>query len=499
MHSFFEDIFRTYPVKTQRTLEILPPLISLSLITMPIWGALLFPVELAYFIIFFDIYFLWKSCFLVVTSFLASKKIRDAEETDWMEKIKKHMHFSDMHHLIIIPSYTESAEKLSKTIDRFREQTFPAKRIHIYLALEKREPGVVEKAEGLVKKYKKDFGTFAYTLHPDLPNEVKGKSSNQAFAVKQAYKDLIEGKKLDLNYISVSSVDADALYDPNFFACLTDKFLHGDDPHYTFWQSATVYYNNFWEVPTFTRVMSFFGSLWSTATMVQGLRLLPHSTYTLSLKLLHQVGYWDTDVIPEDYRIFFKCFFATEGRVSVEPIFLKTSMDIAQSHTYKSSLLNKYHQERRWAWGVSDDAVYMKWWLTVKNVPFLKKTYLVFYVLLDHILWPTSWFLITVSANLVALVNPIFSRTSLGYTLPHLSGFILTLSLFSLLVMIYVDYSIHRYKHYSKPSLWKRILFPLEFAFMPVAGFFLSALPALVSHLQLFIGKRMEYKVTEKV
>ena len=33
---------------------------------------------------------------------------------------------------------------------------------------------------------------------------------------------------------------------------------------------------------------------------------------------------------------------------------------------------------------------------------------------------------------------------------------------------------------------------------MPIVGFFLSALPALISHTQLMLGKRMEYKVTDK-
>jgi hypothetical protein len=33
---------------------------------------------------------------------------------------------------------------------------------------------------------------------------------------------------------------------------------------------------------------------------------------------------------------------------------------------------------------------------------------------------------------------------------------------------------------------------------MPLVGFFLSALPALISHTALMLGKRLEYKVTEK-
>jgi hypothetical protein len=33
---------------------------------------------------------------------------------------------------------------------------------------------------------------------------------------------------------------------------------------------------------------------------------------------------------------------------------------------------------------------------------------------------------------------------------------------------------------------------------MPISGFFLSSLPALISHIQLIIGKKLEYRVTDK-
>jgi hypothetical protein len=161
--------------------------------------------------------------------------------------------------------------------------------------------------------------------------------------------------------------------------------------------------------------------------------------------------------------------------------------------------MNKYHQERRWSWGIADDATYIKWYLTIPGVPFFRKTALVLNVILDHILWPVNWFIITVSANIVVLLNPVFTRTSLGYSLPQISSFILTLCLLSILAMIYVDYMLGPKKSTHRYSKLRKMLFPLEFMFMPVAGFFLSALPALISHIQLIIGKRLEYKVTEKV
>jgi len=63
--------------------------------------------------------------------------------------------------------------------------------------------------------------------------------------------------------------------------------------------------------------------------------------------------------------------------------------------------------------------------------------------------------------------------------------------------MIIIDYK-NRPKHLS-PSLRRQLLFPLEFILMPIVGFFLSALPALISHTKLMFGKRLEYHVTEKV
>jgi hypothetical protein len=95
-------------------------------------------------------------------------------------------------------------------------------------------------------------------------------------------------------------------------------------------------------------------------------------------------------------------------------------------------------------------------------------------------------------------VNPVFSRTTLGYNLPRLAGFILTLCLIATVMMFIIDYR-QRPKHNMKHAKARQLLFPLEFILLPVVGFFLSALPALISHTQLMFGKRLEYKVTEKL
>ncbi len=496
MHTLATKIFTRYPRKSIRLLEIIPPTFAIFLISMPFWGAIFFPTQLAYFIIFFNMYWLYKSGNLAICAFIASRKIKKAEKTDFLSKAKVLPNFSKLGHVVIIPTYQESLAKIKETIDSFREQTFPTERIYVFIAFEERETDAKEKAKMLALEYKNVFGGFYSTFHPDSPLEVKGKSSNQAYAGRCAEKILLDERKIDVNFLTVSSVDADAIFDQQFFAYLSYEFLRSPDPHRLFWQSANVTYNNFWQVPSFIRIISFFGSLWRISLLVQGLRLIPNSVYSLSFKLLKEINYWDTDVIPEDYRIFFKAFFATNGKVSVDPIFLKTSMDAPRSATYTKSLLNKYNQERRWSWGISDDAVYVKWWILAHEAPFWKKTYLVGNVLLDHILWPVNWYIITISANLIAFLNPVFTRTSLGYNLPRMSGFILTLCLFALFVLIYIDFDMRNKK--TKVSKFRQFIFPLEFVLMPISGFFLSSLPALISHVQLIIGKRLEYRVTEK-
>jgi hypothetical protein len=496
MTTFFEKLFIRYPVKTRRALEMLPGFLAWMLILSPFWGSLLIPTQLAYFILFFDVYWLFKSFSLVLTASIASRRIQQAEKKDWYAKATKLSHAKETNHVLIILNYKESVEKLRKTLNALSQQTLPAKQLHIVLAMEEREEEAKHRGDILIKEYRHIFGTIMATYHPDVLGEVKGKSSNEAYAGRVAYQKLCEEGKLDIDYTTISSVDADSIFDRQYFAYLTYKFLTDSKPYNKFWQSAIVFHNNIWEVPAPTRITSFFGNLYRMALLTQGDRLLTHATYSLSMKLIKDVDFWDVDVIPEDYRIFFKAFYFKKGNIWVEPIYLKTSMDAALSNGYINSLKNKYHQERRWSWGVSDNPLFIKWWLTVPDVPFYRKTVLMLNVLLDHVLWPSYWFIITIAANVMAIINPVYSRTALGFSLPQLAGSILSIALVALLAMLFIDYK-------NRPSnkhlpLYRKILFPFEFLLMPIVGFFLSALPALISHTQLMLGKRLEYKVTDK-
>jgi hypothetical protein len=483
--------------KLRRFLEFLPGTFSWSLILFPVWGSFLVPTLVAYYIIAFAVYWLYRSFSIGFLSTLSYFKIKANQSYNWMEDVKDFGDWQKVQHIVIIPNYTEPIYILERTLTALKTQTFPTKNLHIVLAFEEREGKEAEKkAKILTEKFSQFFGSFLHTYHPLLPGEVVGKSSNMSWAAKYAKKEIIDQKGFDIKYTTITSEDVDARFHEQYFAALTFKFLDDPKRYLRFWQPAILYYNNIWEIPAPIRVFSTTASIVQVAMLNRKDRLINFSTYSTSLKLIDRVGYWDTDVIPEDYRIFFKTYFKTKGKISVEPIFLPVFADAARSKTFVKTMVNQYEQVKRWAWGTSDDPWIIEQWLKAKNIPFWDKTLRVAKVLEDHFLWPVNWFAITVGATLPPLLNENFARTVIGRRLPQTSSTILTLSLLALILSIIVDWK-QRPKSVGV-SFWRKIFMPLEFLLLPVVGFFFSALPGLDAHTRLLLGKYIEYKTTEK-
>lgn len=493
--------FQRHPIRTQRALEILPGFFSWSLILFPFWGSLIFPVAVAYYVIAFAVYWLYRSLSLAILSVLAHFKINAAKRFDWVSDLKNHFprRWRDIHHIIVIPTYKEPIYILRRTLNAMAEQSFPLKNIHIMISFEEREgQDAQDKAEALQKEFGKKFGHLWVTFHPDIEGEVKGKSANTSWGAKEAKKLLVDEAGIEIENVTITSEDADASFHHHYFSNLTYEFLNVDNPHNKIWQGNIVFYNNIWRVPAPIRVTASMFSVMQMYVLMRKDRLINFSTYTTSLKHVDEIGYWDTDVIPEDYRLFFKSYFAKKGNFSVEPIFLPIYQDAAESDTDINSYKNLYEQLKRWAWGASDDAYIIRQYVLTEGIPFWDKTVRVLKVIEDHFLWPVNWFAITISAMLPPLLNQDFNRTVIGKTLPQVTSFLLTLSLVSLFVIVILD-AINRPPRPEKRKWLSYILQPLEFLLLPIVGFFFSALPGIDAHTRLMLGKYIEYKVTEKV
>jgi hypothetical protein len=490
-----------HPVKTKRALEIIPGLVSWFLILFPVWGSLVIPEIVAYYIIGFSVYWFYRSMTTAVLAVLGYFKLKSYQVYDWMADVRRNPDWQKIHHIIVIPTYKEPLPTLRRTLARLTEQTFPTKKLHIMLSFEDREgAGAREKAATLQQEYREHFGHLWATYHPDLPGEVKGKSSNTSWGAKEAKRILVDEEHHKIDWITITSEDADVLLHHSYFACLTYHFLQSPHRHTTIWQALLQFYNNIWKVPLFVRVFSSSASVMLLSTITRRDRLINFSTYTASLKMIDAIGYWDVDVIPEDWRLFFKAFFSLEGKVAVEPLFLPVMADAAEAEGIWKTYANQYEQVKRWAWGVSDTPYIVSRWIMDEKAPFWEKTIRVLRVIEDHFLWPVNWFAITVGALLPPMLNKDFARTIIGKTLPQVTSLILTVCLLALFVMIVLNYKLRPDRSgVRKIPILSFVWESLEFVTLPVVGFFFTALPGLDAHTRLMLGKYIEYKVTEKV
>jgi cellulose synthase/poly-beta-1,6-N-acetylglucosamine synthase-like glycosyltransferase len=492
--------FQRHPIRTKRALEILPGFVSWSLILFPVWGSFVVPNLVAYYVIAFAVYWLYRSSAVAFLSIVSHFKIKASSKFDWVKDLKRLFpnKWNQTHHIIVIPTYKEPQYILERTLRALVKQSYPLKNLHVMLSFEEREgKAAKKKSQQLTKKFADKFGHLWSTFHPDIQGEVKGKSANTAWGAKEAKELLVDKEGLPIENITITSEDADARFHHHYFANLTYEFLTEEKPHNRIWQGGIAFYNNIWEVPSPVRVLAAIYSVTQMYVLMRKDRLINFSTYSTSLKHVHEIGYWDTNVIPEDYRLFFKSYFAKKGDFQVNPIFLPVYADAAQSHDFWSTMKNQYEQLKRWAWGVSDDAYIIRQFV-LSDAPFGDRLVRTFKVIEDHFLWPVNWFAITISAMMPPLLNKEFSRTIIGKTLPQVTSTLLTLALLSMVVMFILD-AINRPPHPNKRNLFSYILQPLEFILLPIVGFFFSALPGIDAHTRLMLGKYIEYKVTEKV
>lgn len=491
------QFFTRHPILTTRILEIIIPSLSWILITMPLWLSFWHPALVAYFIITFDVFWFYKSFTLAINAIRSFVIMNAHVNLDWLTLAKLQDHFNNTYHVIIIPEYHEPIHILRRTLDNLAKQDFPKKRIFVVLATEAKDDEAVGSMKQLRSEFGTTFGKFIVTSHTLKIQEVAGKSSNMAHAARKVV-DMLKTWHIPLTYVTVTSCDADALLHPKYFSYLTQIFLSDPERSLHFYQGAILFYNNIWRIPLPSRVVNTMFSISNLAILSQKNRLINFSTYSLSLATAVEAGYWGRDVIPEDYHMFFKVYFRYGEKVRTKSIFLPLLLDAAESHGFWRTMVNQYEQSKRWAWGISDIPYVISNAFIHTEIPGSDRTRRVLQLLEQHVFWPSNWFILTIGSILPPLINRDFARTVLGHNLAQLSSGILTLSLIFLFIIIILDWR-------TKPprpkefTAWKLPFLYIQWLTVPIVSFFLSALPGLDAHTRMILGKRLEYRVTEKV
>lgn len=500
------------PRTQQRVLEILPGAVA--------WTILLTPVAVAFAIrlndpsklwilgigaICLDLYWFVRTTWTVRSVRRSLRTLQATEQIDWWQRCMQLQPAAgaprpdEVTHCALVPTYTEKYEVLRATVEALAEQNYPDHLRVVAIITRVSDTGGWENVARLREEFGHRFRAFIHVKDPLLPGIVVGKSAAMAYG-GPVLRAACDEMGLDPQRTLVTDLDSDFRLHPQYFAYITAQFCGiGDDDGTrlsSIWQPVPVFMNNLWRVPAAVRVMATAATQWQMFLHDNPHRLVMFSSYTMSLKLLTEVGYWDDDVIPEDSRFFWKSFFTYGSRLRVRPAFLPVFGDAPRASQYRATHVSQYNQIKRWAWGVTDVAYVTTRMLRHPEIPWKLRARRYMYLVFNHLTWTTLPVLLFFGGSLPAIIDLDYSLSTAATVVGWTTAGILTLTLLNTVVLIQVDR-----RMCAKPSewgWWRRRYADVQLFLYPVVGLALSVIPALEAQTRLMFGAYLEYTVTEK-
>lgn len=483
-----------------RALEIIPGILSWGTLAAAIIFSFWQPVMVAVFIICFDLYWLIKVTYLSVYLISSYRRLNINLKINWIAKAAAQEKFKAIHQLVIIPTYKEGIEVLKTTFTALEKANYPKDKIIVVLAIEERDKkrGLAN-AQLIENQFGHLFKKFLVTTHPaNIPGELAGKGSNQTWAAREAKK-YIDDQNIPYENVILSVFDVDTCVHPNYFAHLTYKFLTLPNPHQTSYQPIPMFFNNIWDSPALMRIIALSHTFWMLMEQGRPERLTTFSSHSMSFKTIVDIGFWETDVVSEDSRIFWQCFIHFNGQYRCEPLFVPVYMDTVLADKYTQSIANQYKQQRRWAWGVENIPYLVYKFRRNPKIPLRKKAKHLFSMFEGFHSWATNSLMIFGLGWLPLLLGgEKFNDTLLAQSLPKVTQSLMTLAMIGMIVSAALGLMILP----KRPSRHKRNKFALmvfQWFLLPFSTICLGAFPALESQTRLMLGKYMGFWVTKKV
>ena len=491
-----------------RAFEMLPGILSLSALILAVVFSFHIPFYVALFIIVYDIYWVFRSVYFGFYLRSAYIKMTENQKKDWLSEIKNIKpsnnsnikSWEDIYHLIVLPTYKEPAEVLRNTFLCLQKQNYSKDKMIIALGFEKRDE---ENARKIAEEIKKEFGNvffkFLITLHPDdIEGEIAGHGSNGTWITANAVKRIIDPLHIPHENVIVSSFDIDCCVPPNYFAILAYYYLTVENPLRTSYQPIPLYLNNIWQTPPVSRIFSWSATFWQTMNQERPEKLITFSSHSTPLKALVDVGFKQTNVVSDDSRIFWQCFFEYNGDYKTVPMFYPVSMDANCADNFRTTLKNVYKQQKRWAYGVGEIPFFVFGAIKDKKIPLFKKLSMGLDLVEGHFTWATSSILIFLLGWLpLFLGGQEFGQTLMAHNLPRITSTIMTIAMMGLIGSIYISMLLIPSPSSKQPKT-KYLWMILEWALIPFVMIFFSALPALNAQMHWLFGKYMGFWVTPK-
>ncbi len=496
--------------KIFRVLEIFPGALSWFSLFMSFLLSWRAPALVFYFLVVFVIFWFLRSIYFAFHLHFGFKRMQRHEKVDWLKRLREIPveHYSidikdwhDIYHLILLPNATESTAVIRDTLQSLVDCDYPKNRMVVVLSFEQRAG---EERKLIAEEIKKEFGNSFFklvmTFHPsNLPGEITGHGPNDAWAAKQAKAVVIDPLRIPYENVIVSSFDIDTRIFPKYFSCLAYHYLTCEKPTRSSFQPIPLYHNNIWDAPPFSQISSFSSTFWQIMCQERPTQLISFSSHSMSFKALVDVGFKQTNIIPDDSRIFWQCFFRYDGDYRVVPIFYPVSMDANLGKNVWATLKNIYKQKTRWAYGVEDIPYFLYACRKNKRVPFAKKLSRGIELISGHWSWAIASILVFALGWLPILFGGAeFSQSLLAYSVPKMASRVMTFAMIGLISSIWLSIILLP----QRPLQYRKIKyfwFVLGWFLIPLDMVLLGSLPALEAQTRCMLGKYMkQFWVTPK-
>ncbi|MBL7156416.1 MAG: glycosyltransferase family 2 protein [Candidatus Pacebacteria bacterium] len=512
-----KDFKNTRDKRIYRFFEILPGAISWTTLIGALFLSWKAPFFISCFLIGFVIFWLFRTVYFSFHLRAGFKKMKQHEKTNWLEKLEQlsvinnsletknyklqTTNWTDIYHLILLPNLKEPIELMRESMQSLVDSDYPKDKMIVVLSFEQRagpERKII--AQKIEQEFSNIFFKLLITFHPDnIPGELIAHGSNDTWAAKQAKELIINPLEIPYENIIVSCFDIDTRPFPKYFSCLSWHYLTSKKPTKTSFQPIPLYTNNIWDASLLSKVFSFSASFWQIMSQERPEKLLTFSSHSMSFKALNDVGFKQTNVVSDDSRIFWQCFFQYNGDYRVKPIFYPISMDANVAKTFWSTLKQIYKQQQRWAYGVGDIPYSFFAFLKNKTIPLRQKISRGFELVEGHWSWATVSILIFSFGWLpVFLGGNDFSYSVMAYNLPKIISRIMTLTMLGLIGSIYISILLLPPKppDYGR---YKYFVFALGWFLVPITMIFFTSIPALDAQTRWMFGKYMGFWCTPKI
>ncbi len=483
-----------------RLLEIIPGFLVWTTFIGAVIISFVKPLWAIYFIIVFDLYWLFRILYLLVYLINSWHRFHQTIKIDWLVKLKKdYPHWHQYYHLIFLPTYKEPFEVIDKTFASLKAANYDKQKMILVLAGEERDKeNFLKIAEAIKQKYQNVFHSLLITVHPkDLPDEIPGKGSNLNWAGHRA-KEYIDKLQLDYDKIIVSAFDIDTRAHPQYFAYLTYKYLSVEKPTRTSYQPIAVYNNNIWETPAPIRIIAYSTTFWLLTDLARPERLFTFSSHSMSFRMLVDVGFWQKDIVTEDSRIFLQGFCHYNGDYRVEPMYIPVYMNTVYTGGLWQGFVDQYKQMRRWAWGV-ENFPYQAWFfLKVRNLPLKKGLHYLWNQLEGVYSWATAPIIISLLGFLPLRISENIDKTTvIAQNAPIILQWVMTIAMIGLVFSAIFTTRLMPPLPPDK-SKWNYLVVLLQWVMFPLGMIIFGSIPAADAQTRLMTGKYLGFWVSKK-